>query len=161
MNELLAPLRQRFETLQPRERQAVGLLAGLMGLFLLWLVAVAPAWRTLRDAPAEREKVEQSQLEMQAQAAEAQALRAVPPVSEAQSRQALEAACARLGPTARLQWAGGRALITVQGLRSEGLSALLGEARGAARAHAVEAQLSRSGDGYSGSITLAVPGGAS
>jgi len=160
MNELLAPLRQRFDALEARERRVVLLLGWLIGLALLWWIALAPALKTLRATPAERERLEQSQLEMQAQAAEVQALRAVPAVSATQARQALEAACARLGAGAQLQISGGRAVIQLRELRAEELSALLSEARSAARAPAVEAQLQRGPTGYSGTLTLALPGGS-
>jgi general secretion pathway protein M len=159
MNELLASLRQRFDELDARERRLVLLFAWLFSLALLWFVAVGPALYTVRATPAARETLEQSQLEMSAQAAEAKALRAVPAVSPAQARQALEAACARLGAAAQVQVNGGRAVITLRELPPEGLSALLAEARSAARAHAVEAQLQHVPAGYSGTLTLALPGG--
>ncbi len=159
MNELLAPLRQRYEALDVRERRFVLLLAWLFVLALLWFVAVGPALRTVRATPAERDGLEQSQFEMNAQAAEAKALRAVPAVSPIQARQALEAACARLGAGAQVQITNGRAVITLRELRSEELTALLAEARSAARAHVVEAQLQHVPTGYSGTLTLALPGG--
>ena len=160
MNELLASLRQRFDALEARERRVVLLLIWLFGLTLLWFVAVGPALHTVRATPAERDTLEQSQFEMNAQAAEAKALRAVPAVSPAQARQALEAACTRLGAGAQLQVTNGRAVITLRELRPEELSALLAEARSAARAHAVEAQLQHvPTGGYSGTLTLALPGG--
>jgi general secretion pathway protein M len=43
---------------QPRERLMVGLAAAVLGLFLLWSVAIAPAWRSLRTAPARLEQLE-------------------------------------------------------------------------------------------------------
>ena len=160
MNELLASLRQRFDALDARERRVVLLLLWLFGLALLWFVAVGPALHTVRAVPAEREKLEQSQFEMNAQATEAKALRAVPAVQPAQARAALEAACARLGASVQLQVTNGRAVITLRELRPEELNALLAEARSAARAHAVEAQLQHvPTGGYSGTLTLAQPGG--
>ncbi|MBV8501618.1 MAG: type II secretion system protein M [Paucibacter sp.] len=158
MNELFAPLRQRLDALEARERRALLMLAWAVGLGLLFLVALRPAWQTVRAAPLERERLEQSQLEMQAQAAEAASLRAVPAVPAEQARQALAAACARLGPTAQLVVSGSRAQLGLHGLRSEDLSALLAEARSAARARAVEAQLQRGPDGFSGTLTLVLPG---
>lgn len=156
---MFAPVQERYAALQPQEQRAVLALAWLIGLFLLWTVALAPAWKTVRGAPAEREKLDQSLMEMQAQAAEAQLLRAVPAVPAAQARQALQAAVERLGPTAQLQVAGDRAILNLKDIRGEQLSALLAEARSAARARAVEAHLQRAGDAYSGNLILTLPGG--
>ena len=44
--------------LAARERRLVALAAAVLGAFLLWTVAVQPAWRTLRDAPAQREALD-------------------------------------------------------------------------------------------------------
>ena len=42
----------RWQALPPRERLVVSLAAVLIGIALLWMLAVAPALRTLREAPA-------------------------------------------------------------------------------------------------------------
>jgi general secretion pathway protein M len=156
---MFAPLQARYAALQPQEQRAVLVLGWAVGLFLLWIVAIAPAWKVVRGTPAEREKLDQSLMEMQAQAAEAQLLRAVPAVQPAQARQALQAAADRLGPAVQLQLASDRAVFNLKGLRGDQLSALLNEARTAARARAVEAHLQRAGDGYTGNLILVLPGG--
>ena len=53
------PLQQRLQALRAawaqrdaRERRLVVLAAWVLGLFVLWSLAVQPAWRSLRDAPA-------------------------------------------------------------------------------------------------------------
>ncbi len=153
-------LKARFAALEAREQQAVRLAAWVLGLLLLWWIAVLPAWRTLARTPAELDRVEQQLQQMQAEAAEAQALRAVPPVSAAQSQEALQAATARLGGLAQLNVNGGRAVLTLKGLDSEALQDWLTEARRAARAQPVQAQLQHNATGYVGSITLALPGTA-
>ena len=41
-------LRARWRALGARERRLLALAAGELGAFLLWSVAIQPAWRTLR-----------------------------------------------------------------------------------------------------------------
>ncbi|HEY0953463.1 MAG TPA: hypothetical protein VGE36_01805 [Roseateles sp.] len=61
-----------------------------------------------------------------------------------------------LGPVARLNLAGSRATVTLNGIAPAALQAWLGEVRSAARARPVEAQLTRGPQGYAGSIVLAL-----
>ena len=137
-----------------------GLGAAVLGLFLLWSVAVAPAWRTLASAP-QRLDAQQRQLQqMQALARETTALRAVAPVPLDQAQAALGAATQRLGPPAKLSLQGERALLTLRQVDGAGLAAWLAEARLGARARVVEANLTMSGAGvYDGSLVLALGGG--
>jgi general secretion pathway protein M len=125
---------------------------------LLWLVAIQPAWRTLRDAPARIATLQGQQQEMRALASEARELRAAPALQLEQSTLALKAASDRLGTNGRLSLQGERAVLTLTGASSEQLREWLAEARSGARARPVEAQLSRSAQGYSGSIVLALGG---
>ena len=154
-------LRGRFAALEAREQQMVRAGAWALGVLLVVWIAVLPAWRTLARVPAERDRVEVQLQQMQAEAAQARDLRSVPAVSTQQAQDALQAATARMGGLAQLNVSGGRAVLTLKGLGSDALQAWLAEARRAARAQPVEAQLQRSGDGYLGSITLALPGSAS
>jgi general secretion pathway protein M len=149
-------LSARWQALGERERFLVGGVAVLLGLLLVWLVLVAPAARTLRTAPAELDKLELQLQQMQAQAQEARALRVAPSVPAAQAQAALQASVDHLGPVARLNLAGSRATVTLNGIAPAALQAWLGEARSAARARPVEAQLTRGPKGYSGSIVLAL-----
>ena len=155
---IVSELKTRFAALDMREQQALRAAACILGLLLLWWVAVQPAWRTLARAPAELDRVEQQLQHMQAQAGEARELRAVPPVSATQAQEALQAATARLGGLAQLSFNGGRAMLTLKGVSSDALQVWLAEARHAARARIVQAQLQRGSVGYLGSITLDLPG---
>ena len=111
--DLALPLKQRWLALKDGERSALRLLGAALLLMLAWLIAVQPALRTL------------------------------PPVPAAQAAQALQAASEHLGSGARLTITGERAVLTLTGISSEALQAWLGEARSAARARPVEAQLQR------------------
>jgi general secretion pathway protein M len=153
-----AVLRTRWQALTTRDRRLLGRAVALAAAGLLWLVAIQPAWRTLRDAPARIATLQGQQQEMRALASEARELRAAPALQLEQSTLALKAASDRLGTNGRLSLQGERAVLTLTGASSEQLREWLAEARSGARARPVEAQLSRSAQGYSGSIVLALGG---
>jgi general secretion pathway protein M len=143
----------------PRERTALGLTGGVVGLFLVWLVFVQPAWRTLREAPPRLDALDAQLQQMQRMAAESQSLRGVAAVPQAQAAAALKAATDRLGDKGRLSMQGDRASLTLNGVSPEALRGWLLEARSAARVRPTEAQLSRGPQGYSGTIVVQLSGG--
>jgi general secretion pathway protein M len=142
----------------PRERQALG--AGLVAVLvvLVWLFAVQPAARTVREAPARLDQLDRELQQMQTTALEVKALRAVAPVSSTQATAALKAATDRLGDRARLSMQGDRASLTLTAVDSEALYNWLVEARSAARARPTEASLSRTPTGYNGTIVVTLGG---
>ena len=161
----LASLRQQAGTWwrarTPRERQAVVVVASVVGLFFAWSLLVQPALRTVTQAPAQLDRLDAQYQQMQRIATESTALRAAPRVAPAQAAQALKAATDRLGERARLVLQGDRATLTlVTGVNPEALRAWLNEARSGARARPVEAQLQRGPLGYTGTIGLALGGGS-
>ncbi|HET9821737.1 MAG TPA: type II secretion system protein GspM [Burkholderiaceae bacterium] len=155
----MAPWRARWKALAPRDRRLVGVALLIAGLALLWLLAIAPAWRVVREAPARLDQLDAQLLTMQRLAAEARTLRAAPPVSAAQSQAALKASTEALGGAARLVIAGDRATVTFVNANGTQVRDWLAEARGAARARPVEASLSRGPQGLSGSVVLMLPAG--
>ena len=159
-----APLRARataaWRGLAPRERRLVALAAGVVGVALLWAVAVQPAWRTLARAPAEIDRLDAQLQTMRALAAEAQALRDTPPVPPEQAQAALQAATTRLGEQAQLAPAGDRIVVRFNGVAPSALREWLAEVRAGARARPVAVTLQRSGEGFSGSVELVLEGAA-
>ena len=152
--------RQYWRSRAPRERIALGLMAALLGVLLLWLLFVQPALQTLRDTPAQLDQLDAQLQQMQRLAAEAQDLRGVAAVGSGQATAALRAATERLGDKGRLSLHGDRASLTLNGASPEALRGWLIEARSAARARPVEAQLTRAGNGYSGTLVVQLSGGA-
>lgn len=146
----------QWQALGERERIALATIGVLVGLMLAWSLLLAPALRTLKSAPAELEKLELQLQQMQAQAQEARLLRAAPTVPPAQAQAALKASVEHLGPVARLNLTGDRAVVTLNGITPAALQAWLGEVRAAARARPVEAQLTRGPKGYAGSVVLSL-----
>ncbi len=156
--ELTEPARAQWQVMAPRERWTAQLGLAALALFIGWWLLLAPALRTLNQAPAKRTQLEAQLQEMQALALEARELRALPPVPAAQALAALQAASDHLGGNARLSITGERATLSLNGVTPEALQAWMAEVRSAARARPVEAQLQRSNKGFTGSIVLALGG---
>lgn len=160
---VLAPLQQALAGLQPRERRAVTLAAWVVGLGLLWWLAIAPAVTTLRQAPERHAGLDAQLGQMRGMAATAQALRAQttaqPPARDDVLR-ALEQATATLGTTAQLAVQGERATLTLNGTAPEALAQWLTQVRINARLVPVEAKLNRPGNppGWTGTLVVGGPG---
>jgi general secretion pathway protein M len=148
-------LRARWVALPPRERRLAALGLGVLLIFLLWVVALQPAWRTVRDTPARLDRTDVQLQHMQRLAAESRELRNATPLSASQSGAALKTATDVLGDKARLSLQGERAVLTLTGVTSEQLRNWLSDAR----ARVVEAQVSRSPQGYFGSVVVSLGGG--
>ncbi|HET7867789.1 MAG TPA: type II secretion system protein GspM [Burkholderiaceae bacterium] len=147
---------QQWGALPLRQRMLATTAGGVIGFALVWSLAVQPALTTLKSAPREIAQVDADLQQMQRLAAEARELRAAPPLSGAQSVAALRAATEQLGSSAKLTLVGDRATVTLTGADAGTVTLWLNEVRAGARARVIEAQLSRSGSGYTGSIVLAV-----
>ena len=160
----LASLRQQASTWwlarTPRERQAVSVIGVVLGLVAIWSLLVQPALRTVREAPAQLDRLEAQYQQMQRVAVQSGLLRGATRVSPAQAGQALRAATDRLGAGGRLTLQGDRATLTLTDVSPDALRAWLNEARSGARARPTEAQLQRSAIGYRGTLGVAL-GGAS
>jgi general secretion pathway protein M len=153
-------LRERWRRLAARDQRLALLALAALCALLVWSVAIQPAWRTLRDAPAQRDLLDLQLQEMRTLAAEVQQLRNAPALSAEQSATALRAASERLGARARLSLQGDRAVLTLNGVSSTQLREWLVEARAGARARPVEAQLSRGAQGFNGSLVLSFGAGS-
>ena len=138
----------------PRERLALSAAGAVLGVFVAWLIFVQPAWRTLREAPAQLDALDIQLQQMQRLAAESQSLRGVAAVTQVQAAAALKSATDRLGDKGRLSMQGDRASLTLNGVSPEALRGWLLEARSAARVRPVEAQLTRGPQGYSGTVVV-------
>jgi general secretion pathway protein M len=160
---VLAPLQRALAGLQPRERRAVTLALWVVGLGLLWSLAIAPALATLRQAPARHASLDAQLGQMRSMAAAALSLRAqttaTPPARDDALR-ALEQATAALGGSAQLAVQGERATLTLNNTAPEALAQWLSQVRINARLVPVEAKLSRPGTppGWTGTLVVAGPG---
>jgi len=160
MNEALAPLLARWHAFTPRDRSLLGLTAAVLGLFLVWTLAVQPAWRTLASAPAELDTLDAQLQTMQRLATESAELRASPPVPPQQAVAALQAATEQLGEQGKLTLQGDRAVLTLNQVGTAALNEWLVAARAGARARPLEATLTRAAVGYSGTVVVAFGSGS-
>ena len=154
--ELRAQAAAAWRGRTPRERQAISWGAVALGVLLVWLFAVQPALRTMREAPPRLDRLDAELQQMQRLAAESRTLRATPPVAPSQAGAALQAATARLGAAGRLALLGDRATLTLAGADAQQLQSWLAEARRAARARPIEAQLTRGPQGWTGTLTVSL-----
>ena len=153
-----APVRAWWRARPTRDRNLLLLGGTVLGLGLLWLVALQPALQTLRNAPIEMDLLETQLQTMQRLAAETAELRAAPPVTPEQASATLRAATERLGAQGRLTLQGDRAVLTLNAVATGALRDWLAEARSGARARPVEANLLRGDAGYSGTLVLSIGG---
>ena len=160
LQQLRGPLLAHWQSLGERDRLVLRLAFTGLALLLVWLLALQPAMRVLRETPAQLDAAELSLQQMQRLALEANELRAVPAVSAEQSMQALQAASQYLGPQASLTIQADRAVLSFSGITGAALQAWLIEVRSAARARPIQAQVQRGPKGYDGSITLVLAGAA-
>ena len=140
----IAPLRKQWSALAQREQNLVLLATSIVLLALVWWVALAPALHSLRTAPARHAAADrelQTMLQMQAQA---QLLRRQPQSSSADSKALLEqSVTAELGATAKLQWLGLRAQITLTQTPAPALARWLSQVRDNSHAAVAEMKLNR------------------
>lgn len=140
----LEPVRARWAALAPREQTLVSSAAAIVGLALLWWVAIAPALQTLKNAETQRRTLDAQWQTMQGLQIQAQALLSQPSITQSDASRALESSVKQaLGATAQLSVVGDRATLTLRGTPADALAQWLAQARVNARALPSEARLVR------------------
>jgi general secretion pathway protein M len=147
-----------WKTMAPRERWALGTGFAVLGVYLVWSTLIGPAWRTVHEAPVTLDRLEIDLQHMQRLAAEAKTLRDSPTVPSTQAIEPLKTATERLGDKASIAFHGDRATLTLKGVYADALRDWLGEARSAARARAIDVQLARTPQGYTGIVVVSLGG---
>ena len=152
-------LQARWAGLAPRERLLVGAAAGLVGLALLWGVALGPAITTLRTADEQHRVLDVELARMQRLQAQAKAMQSAPRQNPEEAMRQLEAAIRQqLGTSARYVIAGDRVTVTLANAQPAALAQWLSQVRTNARAIPGEAKLTRNASGgWDGSVVLALP----
>ncbi|MCZ8252322.1 MAG: type II secretion system protein GspM [Hylemonella sp.] len=137
----------RWHALPARDQRRWRILALGAGALLLWLVLLAPAWRTVQGA-SQRHALLDRQLEtMQRLQRSLEQLRDQPRASPTARVQALEATLARLGSGVQLRVAQGQLTLTLRQVPAGVLADWLLESRAQTGMEAVEARLTRQGQG--------------
>lgn len=133
--------------LVPREQRMVAIALTLIVLALLWLIALAPALRTLADAPAAHAQLDAQLQQMTTLQAQAKSLQGQPRINREDALRALDTSIRdKLGPNAQMQLAGAGegATVSVRTAPADGMAQWLAQARGNARAVPREVHLTRS-----------------
>jgi general secretion pathway protein M len=147
-------LKARWAQLAAREKTLLALAAGLVLATLLWQLSLAPALTTLRTADAQARVLNAQLQQMQAMQTEAKALQQQPTLGFDEALRALTLATEQtLGNTAKLNTAGDRTSVTLQGTSADALAQWLAQARLNARSVPAEARLVRA-------VAPGAPGGA-
>lgn len=152
-------LRARWAALAPRERMLVAVAAGLVGLALLWWVALAPAIATLRSAETQHRALDAQLQQMRRLQAQAKTMQGQPRRSRQEVMRQLEASIQQqLGTSARYSIAGDRVTVTLANTPAAAVSQWLATVRSNARAIPGEARLTRNPSGaWDGTVNLTLP----
>lgn len=166
--QALQPLQARWQQLAAREQSLVLAAGAVVALALLWSLAVAPALHSLRTAPARHAQADRQLQHMLRMQAQAQQLRQHAPSQQMGDTQALlqKSLQAELGASARMQWLGNRAQVTLTAAPAPALARWLAQVRDNTHASASEMKLSRvaadkpaadAATRWSGSLMLDLP----
>lgn len=160
----LRPLTARWATLDPREQRLIGTAAGVLGLALIWWLALAPALGVLRQASERQRQLDTQWQQMQRLQAEARALQSQPKLGYDEALRALEASVKALGGSGQLNVVGDRATVTLKNTSPDALAQWLTQARVNAKAIPAEARLVRhpataadAPAGWDGTLVLNLP----
>jgi len=138
-------LAQRWEILSPREQSLLSWGASLLAVAVVWWLALAPALRTVREAPAQQAAVDAQWQQLKDLQAQAQSLQQQPRMSQAEALRALQNTTTELLATrAQVQTVGDRITVTLQAVPAPALATWLAQVRTQARAVPVQAHLQRS-----------------
>jgi general secretion pathway protein M len=159
----LAQRRQQLSsgwaTLPVTQRRWLGLgVLSLAGL-AVWLLALAPALATWRDAPAQHQQLDAKLQAMQSQAQALKVLQGQPRADPSRAVAALKASLKPLGEASDLTLDGTRATVQLKGVAATALADWLTNVRLSSQAVPIEAELNRSPNGpfWSGRVVLALP----
>lgn len=154
MNALQHWWRQRA----PREQTLLTTGLALVLLTLLWMLALAPALKTLRQHDARVATLQTELARMQALEVQARQLQAQAAPGGDSAQQALQTqTSALLGKQAELALRIGGANATLRAVSPQALGRWLAAIRTEAHAKVVQARLQRTADGWSGSVQLTLP----
>lgn len=150
-------LQGHWQRASQRERRGLLLAAAVLGLALLWWLAVAPALALWRSAPAQHQQLDAQLQHMLALQAQARALQALPMPDAAAARRALDAALQTLGSDAKVSTQGDRLSVTFHGVTPQALAQTLSAARQNAHRVPTEAHLKHNGALWDGTLVFTLP----
>lgn len=141
MTPLSQGLQAAWSGRSPRERLLLGLGTWVLGLAVLWMLALAPALRTWQEAPSRQAQLDTQSLRLRQLQAQAQGLQKPRAIVRTDAALWLEKNLAELGPNARISLQGDRATLSLQATPAAALARWLTLARDNAQALPTQAQL--------------------
>jgi general secretion pathway protein M len=149
MTALHALLPDRWHALAPRDRSRLRAIALVAGGLVLWFLLLAPAWHTVQDAPRRHQVLDRQLAKMQRLNTTLVQLREQPRTSPEARVRALAGTLKSLGPGVQLRVTGAQLTLTLQQVPSGALADWLVESRVQTGMEAVQARLTRQGQGAS------------
>jgi general secretion pathway protein M len=147
-----------WRQLKMSERRLILIALTVISAALLWLVAFAPALKTIKEAPNEHRALDSKLLSMRTLSSEAKLRQSQPKLSVDEAQKALQnAVTQRFGTTGQLNLVGERSTLTLKNANPQELALWLAQARVNARALPVEAKLTRINDTWDGNLVLSIP----
>lgn len=151
-------LQSRWQASSRREQGLVLSAIAVVGVALLWWVALAPALAVLRTADALRQSQEVELQHMQGLQQQARTLMALPTRNEIETRRALEGSLKILGESAGLGTQMDRLVITLKGVQAQPLVQWLANVRQNVQLVPQEARLKRNTAGsWDGTVVFVIP----
>ena len=155
---MMATYLDYWRQLKMSERRLILVAFWVILTALLWWLAIAPALKTLKEAPSEHRALDAKLLIMRVLSAEAKTLQSQPKLGFDEAQKALQSSVSqRFGSTAQLNLAGERATVTLKNANPQELALWLAQARVNARALPSEAKLTRNGESWDGTLVLSLP----
>ena len=147
-----------WRQLKLSERRLISAAFWLIVAVLLWWLAIAPAVKTIKEAPAQHRALDAQLKNMRTLSAEAKNLQNQPKLGLDEAQKALQSAVTqRFGTTAQLNLTGERASLNLKNANAQELALWLTQARVNARALPSEVKLNRNGDAWDGTLVLTLP----
>jgi general secretion pathway protein M len=147
-----------WRQLKVNERRLISVAFWVILAALLWLFAIAPALKTIKEAPEQHRALDAKLQNMRTLAIEAKTLQSQPKLAFDDAQKALQSAVTqRFGSAAQLNLTGERASLTLKNANPQELAQWLTQARVNARALPSEAKLNKNGDGWDGTLVLNLP----
>jgi len=157
-------LHTHWNTLATRERTLIGVALLTIAIALIWQVFLAPALKTLRQAPARHAALDAQWQRMQTLRAQAEQLQKAPKHHAGEIRNALQSSLSQhLGRSAQLHSNGSQATITLTHAPASALADWLTQMRNMTHAIPLQVQLTRSAPAadstthWNGTVVLALP----
>ena len=135
-------LRARWQDLTASEQRSVSFVASVLGLLLVWFIAIAPALTTVQESSLRRDQVAQQHAHLLGLQAKAQSLQKQTPLSRDEALRRLQSTM--LTPGMQLNVQGERVSLQLKAVPASALAQWLTQARTQAQALPLEAHLTRS-----------------